>query len=109
MGAIVAAGLTGAARLEKSQGTGKREDHTVDVTVRHEQLRADYVQVMERLRQTLKSLETFVRSTQDVLTSMPSEVTCGQVDEIMELALRAQQEWASAQALWAAMRGTWWD
>jgi hypothetical protein len=81
----------------------------VDVTERREQLRTDYVEVMERLSQTLRSLETAVRSTQDILTSMPSVVTFGQVDEIIELALRAQKEWSSGRTLWAAMRGTWGD
>jgi hypothetical protein len=81
----------------------------VDSTGLREQLRADYIEMMESLSQTLKSLETAVRSIQDILGGMPSGVTFGQVGEIVDLALRAQKEWSSAQTLWAVMRGTWWD
>jgi hypothetical protein len=83
--------------------------HTVDVTELRELIRGDYIDVMGSLSQTLKNLETAVRSAQDVLTRRPSDMPFGQIGDIVDLALRAQQEWSSAQTLWAAMRGTWWD
>ena len=103
------AGLTGGARRCKSEGQMKQEEHTVDARALREQLRADYVEVVEHLSQTLKRLETAVKSTQDRLINGSSEVTFGRVDDIIDLALRAQKEWSSAQTLWAAMRGTLWD
>ena len=110
MGVVVdVAGLTSGARPQKSKGKEKQEEHTVDVIELREQLRDDYFNVMRSFIQTINSLETAVRSTQDILDSRSLDVTFDQVGEIVDLALRAQKEWSSAQALRAAMRGTWWD
>jgi hypothetical protein len=77
----------------------------VNVTELREQLEHDCVHAIRSFNQTIKNLEAAVRSTQDVLDRNPWDVTFGQVGEIVNLALRAEKEWSSAQALLAAMRG----